>query len=458
MGNAGSGSWFTYGDDTIPVVLRVMDVQGLPFRGGELHGIIGLGPGMADAARVAIDHPAYFSVRANQTLTIDFQTVVRNPKDMKGDTPVGDVHLQLEHITRRCGRSLYQTWFPISAPQQWAQPGSRPPPRPESLEHFDRVLRNASRDPRRPMVCLSLCQTGTQEEACEFYEHDVHHEDKSVRFDGLLQSQLQHARMVQALYRMSRATQQEHRPIDSDPRVVRMGSWTGDDDPAGSPPRGRLHADRDYMMNSTSSNGVMMMGGYSADGCESTDYRGGNRGPGVSEFSEDADDIIQLQQDIESTTAEANIRINKASDTIRTLKERVARQHEDQERLRQGTLAYRQEADTLELDNERISLQLERRARSGIAAPSSDRGEEIKRLRRDAEVLKEQKDALVLILEDLYGSVGKTPPVAGDEGTTDQGEEPLALIGVVRNPPEPPGATWENMLPRPSELFGVLEG
>ena len=84
------------------------------------------------------------------------------------------------------------------------------------------------------------------------------------------------------------------------------------------------------------------MGGYSPDGCESTDYRGGNRGPGVSEFSEDADDIIQLQQDIESTTAEANVRINKASDTIRTLKERVARQHEDQERLRQGTLAYRQ--------------------------------------------------------------------------------------------------------------------
>jgi regulator of replication initiation timing len=174
------------------------------------------------------------------------------------------------------------------------------------------------------------------------------------------------------------------------------------------------------MMNSTSSSGVMTAGGYSADGGESSDYRGGNRGAGVSEFAEDADDIIQLQKDVESTTIEANLRINKASDTIRTLKERVARQNEELERLRQGTLAFRQEADTLELDNERISLQLERRARSGIAAPSSDRGEEIKRLRRDAEVLKEQKDALVLILEDLYGSVGKTPPVpnsgAGDEG------------------------------------------
>jgi len=84
------------------------------------------------------------------------------------------------------------------------------------------------------------------------------------------------------------------------------------------------------------------------------------------------------------------------------------------------------------------------------------REQEVERLKREADVLKEQKEALVAILEDLYG--------ASKKGNTKE-EEAGAAIAASTNPA---GASYigdskdegfTRMLPRPSEMFasGVLE-
>merc|ERR1712232_61645 len=163
------------------------------------------------------------------------------------------------------------------------------------------------------------------------------------------------------------------------------------------------------------------------------------------------------------TTTEANTRINQASDAIRTLKERLSTRQTEHERLRQETAQLRREASAVELENQRLRSQLEQSDPGGIVGSlsvGSDREEEATRLRREVEMLTEQKEALVLILEDLYGVVRKDDGKKSSVGTSGTGIggalEHSASIGDASmgiESAKPEQETWTNMLPRPSELF-----
>jgi len=270
-------------------------------------------------------------------------------------------------------------------------------------------------------VCLSLCQASSAHAERDRYELHSDPPEKALRFDSLLQSHAQHSRLLQALYRQCRAvTRTQDVPVG----VTDLNdSWSW----ASSERARRSRDSRDLP---------------SVSRVDSSDQ-------GLIER------VTELKSDIDTTTREANARINQASDAIRTLRERLGAKQAEHEQIRRETARQRQDAEALETQNEQFRLQLERRAREG---GGEDRAEELRRLRREAEVLKEQKDALVLILEDLYGAVG-TAGVA-EEAAQNQEPPPLDADGeVTPNTVEPLGETWTNMLPRPSELFGpsVLE-
>merc|ERR1719352_1152661 len=91
--------------------------------------------------------------------------------------------------------------------------------------------------------------------------------------------------------------------------------------------------------------------------------------------------------------------------------------------MRQEAARFRTDADSLEIENERLALQLERRRR---VAPDA-REQEVERLKRDADVLKEQKEALVAILEDLYGAVGKSNSKEEEAGAAIAASGPAAV-------------------------------
>merc|ERR1712039_127078 len=160
-----------------------------------------------------------------------------------------------------------------------------------------------------------------------------------------------------------------------------------------------------------------------------------------------------MGQEITSTTQEANARIQQASDAIRTLKERLGSKHLEHDKLRSDTARLKREAQALEQDNEHL-----RKCGVTLTGTREDRDVEVKRLQRDVEVLTEQKEALVLILQDLYGAVGDKTP----QSLSPQQAELKPKDSEVRRENSPPRVeplepasrqqSWTNMLPRPSEL------
>lgn len=347
--------------------------------------------------------------------------------------------MPLEHIARRCGGSLYHTWLPLDVAQQPSRgtPLGSPGTDSNSYELFDKALRNAARDPRLPLVCISLCQADMPRAESERYDLKADPTERSLRFCSLLQSHAQHSRLLQALYRQCRAGRQAASEAERQPQM--------------------LPQLRDALVDSWASVARHDAGGLEFAGPPEALHSAGARRAGETPVASGQLDVgtgqleeeaSRLRQQIEGTTREANSRINQASEAIRTLKEWLAAKQAEHERLRRESLRARRDGDALENENEQLRLQLERRAREH-GSPDEKR-EELRRLRRDAEVLGEQKEALVLILEDLYGAVGQEA-AAPQEPEPPRAEEAPAA--------EEPQETWTNMLPRPSELFasGVLD-
>jgi len=446
MGNSGivGSGWLYSSDEKTPVVLKLNEARNMQLRPGEqLHGIVTLNPDALEVGCVRRDMPISFAVGADSVISVKFCPTSCASDEILAPA-IGEVILPLEHLARRCGRSLYHTWFPLCEISQQPTPLRTGEVRrlyPDgsgdcrTAEAFERAMRNAARDPRWPMVCLSLSPAESAEAASERYELGVPMTDKALRFAGLLQSQAQHARLVQALYKQSRT--QSTKPE------------------LGKPERGKGPQSREDS--------------WAAPACLRQDsYDFGLPGPAdatngpVNTVMGHNEEVSKLRHEIESTTAEANLRINQASDAIRTLKERLNGRQVENERLRRERARFRHEADALEVENERLALQIERRARERDGALPDDREEEARRLQREADVLREQKEALVLILEDLYGAVGQndtSQQVSRGTPACDDAAQPAdpGIVGATVAREEQGG--WKNMLPRPSELFasGVLE-
>jgi len=418
-------------------VLRLNDVRNVRLKAGEdLAGVITLRRRENEAAGVVAvrkDCPAMFSVEVDTVLTLEIRI-----KKIGDDGPcavvVGGVCLPLEHLAKRCGQSVYHTWFPLQQPPP--QLGSS---ETETLDQLDRAMRGVARDPRMPMVCISLYPASTMESAGSAagdhrYELSVPAGDKALRFSGLEQSHMQHVRLLQSLYRSSRQAKQDAAgpagPGLLEGALMHEESFRA----AEASPMPRANSD------------VFDLPGpaevLSPNVHRASQLNGGN----VQEA------ISRLQREIETTTAEANLRINQASDAIKTLKERLSSRQAEHEHLRQETVRLQHDADALGIENERLAIQLERKARERAADTRTreDREQELKRMRREADMLKEQKEALMNILEDLYGA-------KADSGMSGQGLQSNNHGGLDGDGGEDGG--WENMLPRPSELFegGVLE-
>lgn len=441
MGAGTSGSWFSFSSQEVTLVLlRLHDSRNLGNAPGEeVFGLVRLGPDPEEAARLRADCPAQFAVGAGTTVRVAFQAASREPR---AGRILGEVLLPLEHIARRCGGSLYHMWLPVQA----SSCGSSSAPGEEiTAEQVDRALRSAARDPRQPIVCLSLCQADGPHADKELYDTSATSDDKATRFWSLLQSHAQHARLLQALYRQSRSAQQSRGEAPLPPNArdgLGLDMTLG---PARQPPAGRQES---LPLNFDLPGPAEVLN------------------PGEDTYF-DGEEAERLREEIELTATEASARIQQASEAIRTLKERLADRQAEHEQLQQETARLRREAVELEIENERLALRQERHASplggGGLAGPGAaaadDREEEVRRLRREAEVLAEQKEALLLILDDLYGATGGTPHVVPP---ADQGAPVVAAAGLAGEPLGTPGAgeqTWTNMLPRPSELFasGVLD-
>mmetsp|Transcript_57783 Transcript_57783/g.137564 ORF Transcript_57783/g.137564 Transcript_57783/m.137564 type:complete len:448 (-) Transcript_57783:151-1494(-) len=441
MGNASavdSGSWFSLisGTEDVAVNLRLVDYRNLTLPAGlDLTAYVPYGSDGRVARCQRGGSPASFQVRPNTPVVIEFHATRGVCERQK----VSEVRLRLDHLAARCGRGLYRTWLPLTVPQ------SRGDDAEDSLAVFDKAVSVCGKDVKCPMVCLSLGQEYSTDAADGEYTRAASPADKAERFDGLLVSHMQHVRMVMSMYHITRQEQtirkgNRHRLGGDDARMVPDGFGLRskvdvyEDDPIGNSKSSWAHSD----------------------------------------FSDErsSEDLRRLQQEVDATTEDANRRINEVSSKIRTLKDKVSKQELENANLRRQTADMNEEAEALELENERLALALERRAKAGLH--SEDRSSELEAMRRDVAILRDQKESLVLILEDLYSSAAKTdsgsahgqqaPPsssgAAPSMGTraVDDQADPLSATTPLTLATTGPGNKskeegWTQLLPRPSELF-----
>jgi len=247
------------------------------------------------------------------------------------------------------------------------------------------------------------------------YEFNAAPSLKSLCFDGLMLSHYQHCRILQILYKRVRISKKEG-------ANAQMGNISE------STPSSPAVRNTNCEVGDSSvdvGNGILSLQG--------------RRRPQGKEHWKDA---AQAREEIEATLSEANIRINEASDSVKTLKARLAARKADHDQLRQEITRATHDGDSLEIENERIVLQLERQVREG--ATILDREEECRQLRREVGVLRGQKAALVLILEDVYGRA------VGDDDSAGESNDHALLQE------EGPTEGWTNLLPRPSDVLGSV--
>eukprot|EP00929_Paragymnodinium_shiwhaense_P056410 TRINITY_DN28222_c0_g1_i1.p1 TRINITY_DN28222_c0_g1~~TRINITY_DN28222_c0_g1_i1.p1 ORF type:complete len:489 (+),score=132.81 TRINITY_DN28222_c0_g1_i1:210-1676(+) len=449
MGNTAGlavpGGWFFSSDRQTQVLLRLNDVRNVPLSPGEqLHGLVSCGRGSMEVEILTKSEPARLFVGMDSVLALEFRAVSfpavseaqRAVSSSSAPTVagrlLGEVFLPLQHVAHRCGSALYKMWLPLTAPQgpqQELSPGGSPSSQSSAgiaLDDFDKLLRTAARDPRWPMVCLSLCHAEAVEARQPTYELTMPPGAQVAYFGPLLHSHAQHARLLQALYRLWRLRQQAQ-AAGKAPKIPGAGGISLESSFAGlaHPPGG--------------------LGNDVADGLTSEES------------------IARLQGEISATTSEANARINQAGDAIRTLEERLQQRQAQLQQMRLETQRLRHEGDALELENDRLERQhggssSDHRGAGYGSNESPDM--ELKRLKQDAAMLREQTEALRLIVADLKaipsGSASDGPVVEASKASAGKAStSTMAAQAQVCKDNEDVSLT--KLLPPPSGLLEDID-
>lgn len=458
------------GSNAAQVTLALEDARYVALMNGEeLEAVVHVSLNDAGSSRLTKRSPATVSVGPGTVLFVEFQAVVSGLQETA--RCVGGVSLPLDHIVKHCGGSLNHIWQPLQ-PSSFAHGGGSSTDEPDMEQHvqlFQEGIRMATRDLRKPMVCLSLCRGSS----IQRYENFMTATDaeKAEHFISLQQSHVQQARMLQALYRQVRNNQAaaQSSQILPDMREGLTDSWSHSSFSC----KPRRHDNTEDSRSAVSSN------------CQNSEVA-------ESEQSRALEDRLQiLRQDIAATTEDANARINQAAKSIQTLEEKQTMKQVELLQKRKEVARLWHDAEAVELENQKLDLQLQRKSLTGSAAPDSMQQEEIEKLRKEQEDLTTQKEALLLILKDFYGAMGKQPPSlqqmisksSQSEATYAQSspsqttkpatpleaptlqEDPAASCGGYTATPEASSSRnvveegWSNMLPRPSELLstGLLQ-
>ncbi|CAE8642569.1 unnamed protein product [Polarella glacialis] len=299
------GSWLFTAVETGQIVVTLNDIRSVEiFPGEELSASVRLSPEWSKGTRLTRDRPTVLSFAADTTLLIEFKGLCDGPQDRF----LGEIKLPLAHVARRCGGSLYHTWLPISPQSTASSSSAAAGDKSFSLEYFDRALRAAARDPRQPMACLSLCRKSPDKEIGKelVFQLDAAPSEKAARFEGLLQSHTQHARMLQALY-----------------RHVRTFSTAQSSAPGMSPgmsPNFKDALQDSFAMDKSRREGPTST--YAMDLGSHVEVLGNlqpaDEAPDASSLETE---LARLREEIETTTQEANARINQAGEAIILLKD-----------------------------------------------------------------------------------------------------------------------------------------
>jgi len=310
------------------------------------------------------------------------------------DRPVGQLSIPIREMLDIFGAGIYQTWFLLHPSSPY---GSMRPH--EVADQFRHALYGLPQDILASRICLTLLEATT--DPGEWFREE---RDRIIYYDPLLISHHQHSQLARSYF--------DHVECSN---IDETGLSKLRPEKRNSQPKGENTNLREEM--------------------------------GLFQQRQLEEEVVQLQNELDQITEEANRRIERGNEAIVRLKAELK-----QLRDVDGPRAQRERdnaATRLEGARQR-NLELKERAevRSGSALEG-----ELETLKNDVLVLSNQKTALVNMLQEIFSAGNDT--LAGAEPSAARAAAARALADM--NGVGHSSATEEpsnNLLPDPSEILG----
>eukprot|EP00928_Gymnodinium_smaydae_P042451 TRINITY_DN28588_c0_g1_i1.p1 TRINITY_DN28588_c0_g1~~TRINITY_DN28588_c0_g1_i1.p1 ORF type:complete len:450 (+),score=90.93 TRINITY_DN28588_c0_g1_i1:81-1352(+) len=396
-GAAGDGRrWEAdYGDRTWDLVLSLHAVHNVQHSPSETYyGTASSSESAPAEERVVVTstQPAFLQVRSeNATILI---RVYLHERNAGGDRLIGLLRLPLAEAVRHCGPAIFETWFRLEEPPPNNGP-VLPLERDRAREAFRHALFDVSLQVRAPRVCLTLHRASV--DPSTWGENEA---SKAAYFAPLQASHNQLTEMTAVYFDQ---TEQSGSDLNRSTRGL-----------------GALRNDADNSLQSVDAEQVRA--GFVGGGLRAREERTAN-----------------LEDELARVTGDANKKIEAGNESILRLKAEV-KQLGDANAVLRGELdgAKRRAQDA----RQRV---VELRSRVAQAKKPPEPSPELSKLRQEVLVLTRQKDALMGMVQDVYGNAKALPRSASKESA--------AAPGGVEGSQRP--AADGMLLPDPRELFGV---
>lgn len=357
---------------------------------------------------VTSERSARLLVRADSVVSVRIFLHERGAPSCN-DRCVGQLAVPVQEVVSMCGPGIYQTWFLLDSTASY-----NAVPRSRLAERFRQALHGVSQELRAPRVCLTLLESDADP---AFWATDE--AAQITYYDALLVAHAQHLQATRGYFDLTGSgddplSPQLNRPVG---RRCTEGARAGD--PAHS---ARLHAELERLQKR-------------------------------QREEEATAQIAQLQAELDQVTDEANRRIEKGNEAILKLKAQL-------KDLRDV------DAPNLISDRSKVEQQLEAaRRRNGeltnkVNAPQTSPDdadfEDLAQLRQEILVLTNQKEALMKMVQDVYGAEAQAKADAAADARKGGTPKSAAGAGAVGFPDmrEDSDLGIQNLLPDPHEILG----
>lgn len=314
------------------------------------------------------------------------------------DRPVGQLSIPVREMLDMCGPGLYQTWFLLDAPTPYG--GMQ---RSHILERFRRSLHGVSMELHTSRICLTLLESST--EPADWPKDE---KDRVTYYEPLLISHQQHVQITQAYFDYIERAE----PASATRAASKKpGAATSAQSPVEA---SALKAELERLQH-----------------------------------QQREEEVGLLQRELDQITEEANKRIEKGNTAIKELKAELKHLRDvEAVQLQRENAEVDQRVRALRQENE----ELRRRVESSQDDAAAD--DELQKLQQEVMVLTNQKDALLKMVQDVYGTTQTAP---GGEEANPQAAAARAALASIQGPQSSAQRECkveDKLLPDAHELLG----
>lgn len=370
------------------------------------------------------DRPAKVVANFGSMVSIRFFIHQRGNSSAQ-DRPVGQVSIPIRCMIERCGMSFFHARFLLSPCSPYEELQQQ-----QLVQAFDRALDDVGQKPFEPMVCLTIHKS---EEDPEEWASDS--EKRAASYPCLLLSTMQHMQLVKALRDRSRSNAEDggsslaerlnkkkdqikmlkDQSIEQQETIANLQMRHQEvQNQQPGPNQALLERLKTLRQQNQQLRAAAASGASASSGQPSAE---------ASPSLVPTPEIQRLRDDLVCVTSEANARIDKANDSIQTLRAKLKSLRDvDMPRHQQQKADLEKKCE--DLQNQKAELMKWQHENSGQDG-------EIAQLRHQLQVVVEQKTALMSIVDKLYGTVKEDAPVPGPAGLQEPNmlPSPRSLVG-----------------------------